>query len=172
MAASSCGEVSACWIRVPTENIKQKMQAGMYKNTGDCLRGIARAGRGYKGFYKGYVGMIQCVPSRRGQGGVLSESGIFVRVWKSDVTYHMTLACLRCDCASMMQHTCTAACRLLVGAILWHDSFLCARRRGVAAARHQGRHTLMARGSFGALPPCALYRSRTKSANLIDSHPN
>jgi len=58
MAASSCGEVAACWIRVPTENIKQKMQAGMYKNTGDCLRGIARAGRGYKGFYKGYVATV------------------------------------------------------------------------------------------------------------------
>jgi solute carrier family 25 S-adenosylmethionine transporter 26 len=57
MASSACGEVAACWIRVPTENIKQKMQAGMYEKTSDCLRAIAKTGRvGYSGFYRGYTG--------------------------------------------------------------------------------------------------------------------
>jgi solute carrier family 25 S-adenosylmethionine transporter 26 len=59
MASSACGEVAACWIRVPTENIKQKMQAGMYERTSDCLRAIASTGRrSYTGFYKGYSGML------------------------------------------------------------------------------------------------------------------
>lgn len=52
MTASSCGEVAACLVRVPTENVKQKMQAGQYKTTMDCIRGVAREGPG--GFYRGY----------------------------------------------------------------------------------------------------------------------
>ena len=58
MASSACGEVAACWIRVPTENIKQKMQAGLYNNTTDCLRAIARSGSWGSGFYKGYTATV------------------------------------------------------------------------------------------------------------------
>ena len=62
MASSACGEVAACWVRVPTENIKQKMQAGIYSSTGECLRGIARMPCGrkysYHGFYKGYAATV------------------------------------------------------------------------------------------------------------------
>jgi solute carrier family 25 S-adenosylmethionine transporter 26 len=57
MASSAVGEVAACWIRVPTENIKQKMQAGMYTNTSECLRGIYRQGR-VQGFYRGYSATV------------------------------------------------------------------------------------------------------------------
>jgi solute carrier family 25 (mitochondrial S-adenosylmethionine transporter), member 26 len=58
MASSACGEVTACWIRVPTENIKQKMQVGQYNNTTDCLNAIARSGRAGSGFYKGYTATV------------------------------------------------------------------------------------------------------------------
>ncbi len=58
MASSAFGEVAACWIRVPTENIKQKMQAGMYNNTTECFRAIARSGRRGSGFYKGYTATV------------------------------------------------------------------------------------------------------------------
>jgi solute carrier family 25 S-adenosylmethionine transporter 26 len=52
MTASSCGEVAACLVRVPTENIKQKMQAGQYNTTMECIRGVAKDGPA--GFYRGY----------------------------------------------------------------------------------------------------------------------
>ena len=57
MVSSACGEVAACWIRVPTENIKQKMQAGLFRNTGQCLRNIAQKGV-IGGFYKGYCATV------------------------------------------------------------------------------------------------------------------
>lgn len=53
MLAGACGEVMACLIRVPTENVKQKMQAGLYSKTMDCVRGIV-AQQGAGGFYMGY----------------------------------------------------------------------------------------------------------------------
>jgi solute carrier family 25 S-adenosylmethionine transporter 26 len=57
MAASSCGEVAACWIRVPTENVKQKMQAGVYPTTRQALSGIIGS-KGWRGFYVGYTSTI------------------------------------------------------------------------------------------------------------------
>jgi len=54
MVASSMGEIAACLVRVPTENVKQKMQAGLYKATGDCVRGILKE-QGVGGFYVGYM---------------------------------------------------------------------------------------------------------------------
>ncbi|EKX33427.1 hypothetical protein GUITHDRAFT_120376 [Guillardia theta CCMP2712] len=53
MMASSAGEVAACLVRVPTENVKQKMQAGMYKSTMDAIRGI-NSTQGFSGYYVGY----------------------------------------------------------------------------------------------------------------------
>lgn len=52
-AAASIGEVSACLLRVPTENVKQKLQANVYKTTGECLRGIIGSS-GPRGFFAGY----------------------------------------------------------------------------------------------------------------------
>jgi len=51
--AASFGEIAACLFRVPTENVKQKMQAGLFKTTGDTVRGILKAG-GPSGFFAGY----------------------------------------------------------------------------------------------------------------------
>mmetsp|Transcript_1006 Transcript_1006/g.1492 ORF Transcript_1006/g.1492 Transcript_1006/m.1492 type:complete len:267 (+) Transcript_1006:323-1123(+) len=53
MAAASLGEMAACLIRVPVENIKQKRQAGLYPDNGSAVRGIVGK-QGYAGFYTGY----------------------------------------------------------------------------------------------------------------------
>lgn len=54
MVASSAGEVAACLVRVPTENVKQKMQAGLFKTTGETVQSILKA-QGFRGFYVGYL---------------------------------------------------------------------------------------------------------------------
>lgn len=51
-ASSSVGEAMACLVRVPTENVKQKMQAGVHSRTSDCLRAIMADGPA--GFYRGF----------------------------------------------------------------------------------------------------------------------
>lgn len=41
---SAClGETVACLIRVPTENVKQKVQAGMYRSSWECFRALIAA---------------------------------------------------------------------------------------------------------------------------------
>lgn len=40
MAAAAVGETVACVVRVPTENVKQKMQVGVYKTVKSGVRGI------------------------------------------------------------------------------------------------------------------------------------
>ena len=52
MVASSVGEVVACLARVPTENVKQKQQAGVYPNLKSAVNGIMEL-RGIRGFYVG-----------------------------------------------------------------------------------------------------------------------
>ena len=54
MIAASFGETIACLIRVPTENVKQKMQAGLYKTTSETLTAIRSAPGGWTNFYTGY----------------------------------------------------------------------------------------------------------------------
>jgi solute carrier family 25 (mitochondrial S-adenosylmethionine transporter), member 26 len=54
MAAAAVGETMACLVRVPTENVKQKMQAGVYKTTSATLRGISSMQGGWTNFYTGY----------------------------------------------------------------------------------------------------------------------
>lgn len=53
MLAGVCGECVACLVRVPTENVKQKVQVGMYSQGMRCARGIL-ATAGWAGFYTGY----------------------------------------------------------------------------------------------------------------------
>ena len=52
MVAGSVGEIAACLVRVPTENVKQKLQAGVYPRMTECVRGIL-AEAGASGFYVG-----------------------------------------------------------------------------------------------------------------------
>jgi len=54
VVAASAGEVMACLVRVPTENVKQKMQVGAYPSMTKCVRGIM-AEAGAMGFFTGYL---------------------------------------------------------------------------------------------------------------------
>lgn len=51
--AASLGEVVACLIRVPIENVKQKMQAGQFATMKEALTGIRKLD-GSGGFFKGF----------------------------------------------------------------------------------------------------------------------
>jgi len=52
--ASACGEVVACLIRVPTDNVKQNMQVGKYSTLTEAVGSQYRAG-GVGAFYTGYA---------------------------------------------------------------------------------------------------------------------
>ncbi|KAI8820861.1 mitochondrial carrier domain-containing protein [Fimicolochytrium jonesii] len=54
MLAASGGEVAACFVRVPTEVIKQRMQTGQYQSVVQAVRSIL-AVDGLGGFYRGYA---------------------------------------------------------------------------------------------------------------------
>jgi len=54
LIAASAGETMACLVRVPTENVKQKMQVGAYDSMMKTARGIIQEG-GFAGFYRGYL---------------------------------------------------------------------------------------------------------------------
>ena len=56
MFAASVGEVNACLIRVPVENVKQRRQAESvkYNSSITVMRNIFKL-EGVKGFYRGYV---------------------------------------------------------------------------------------------------------------------
>jgi len=51
--ASSCGEVAACLVRVPTAIVTQNMQVGRYATFTDAVASTFRTG-GISGFYQGY----------------------------------------------------------------------------------------------------------------------
>eukprot|EP00128_Syssomonas_multiformis_P001752 Colp12_sorted_trinity150504_noHs@21918 len=57
MLAASCGEIASCTIRVPTEVIKQRMQAGVFSTTLETIKGTYSEG-GIRGFYRGYFTTI------------------------------------------------------------------------------------------------------------------
>jgi len=51
--ASSCGEVAACLVRVPTAVVTQNMQVGRYGSLTEAVSSILR-NDGVSGFYRGY----------------------------------------------------------------------------------------------------------------------
>lgn len=53
LVASCAGEVAACMVRVPTDNIKQKQQAGIATSYRETARLIVSA-QGMRGFYSGW----------------------------------------------------------------------------------------------------------------------
>ncbi|KAJ3216500.1 hypothetical protein HDU67_009367 [Dinochytrium kinnereticum] len=53
MASASAGEVAACFIRVPTEVVKQRMQAGQFRTFSVAVSSIVRQD-GFLGLYRGY----------------------------------------------------------------------------------------------------------------------
>lgn len=47
----------ACLVRVPTENVKQNLQAGRYKTNAEAVQTILKA-EGLGGFYKGFLSTV------------------------------------------------------------------------------------------------------------------
>lgn len=66
MLAASVGETAACLIRVPTEVIKSRMQAGVYKEVG-LVGSVGRvlAREGVRGMWKGFGTTVAREVSRR-----------------------------------------------------------------------------------------------------------
>ena len=56
-SAAAVAEMVACLVRVPTDNIKQKRQAGLFHTTQAAVSHIANS-RGLRGFYVGYLSTI------------------------------------------------------------------------------------------------------------------
>lgn len=52
--AASVGEIVACLVRVPTDNIKQKLQVGQYNNIKHTVNNIYNT-HGLTGYYRGYL---------------------------------------------------------------------------------------------------------------------
>ncbi|KAJ1918485.1 S-adenosylmethionine transporter [Mycoemilia scoparia] len=57
MVAASCGEVGACLVRVPTEVVKQRLQAKHYNSLYLALTNIYKT-EGLMGFYRGYLSTV------------------------------------------------------------------------------------------------------------------
>ncbi|KAJ2696522.1 S-adenosylmethionine transporter [Coemansia spiralis] len=57
MLAASAGEVAACLVRVPTEVVKQRLQAGHHRSLGSAIRGT-HAAEGLRGFYRGFLTQV------------------------------------------------------------------------------------------------------------------
>lgn len=55
--AAAIGETVACLVRVPTDNIKQKLQARMFNTTSEAFQSIMQSS-GVRGFYTGYFTTI------------------------------------------------------------------------------------------------------------------
>eukprot|EP01064_Diplonema_japonicum_P028250 TRINITY_DN428_c1_g1_i11.p1 TRINITY_DN428_c1_g1~~TRINITY_DN428_c1_g1_i11.p1 ORF type:complete len:274 (+),score=34.97 TRINITY_DN428_c1_g1_i11:495-1316(+) len=53
MGAACMGEIAACVVRVPTETIKQRLQAGLYKSMGTAMVDVLKK-EGPRGLYTGY----------------------------------------------------------------------------------------------------------------------
>ncbi|KAJ1427071.1 mitochondrial substrate carrier [Ochromonadaceae sp. CCMP2298] len=54
MMAAACGETAACLVRVPTEVVKQRMQAGLSSSALGTVRGILAREGGVLGLYQGF----------------------------------------------------------------------------------------------------------------------
>ena len=56
LTAASLAEVVACLVRVPTENLKQNLQANRYQTLSSAFQGLSA--RGWTAFYKGYMSTV------------------------------------------------------------------------------------------------------------------
>ncbi|KAF8936665.1 hypothetical protein BGZ58_003885, partial [Dissophora ornata] len=57
MASASGGEIAACFVRVPTEVIKQRMQTKQFTTTTAALKSVIK-NDGVLGFYRGYFSTV------------------------------------------------------------------------------------------------------------------
>ncbi|KAG0259988.1 hypothetical protein BG011_002208 [Mortierella polycephala] len=57
MMSASGGEIAACFVRVPTEVIKQRMQTKQFLTTSSALKSVVQ-NEGVLGFYRGYFSTV------------------------------------------------------------------------------------------------------------------
>ncbi|KAI8066337.1 mitochondrial carrier domain-containing protein [Gongronella butleri] len=57
MAAASCGEVTACSVRVPTEVVKQRLQTKQYTSVSSAVSSVVRT-EGILGLYRGFLSTV------------------------------------------------------------------------------------------------------------------
>ncbi|KAG0232793.1 hypothetical protein BGW41_001727 [Actinomortierella wolfii] len=57
MMSASGGEIAACFVRVPTEVIKQRMQTKQFATTSGAVRAVIQ-NEGFRGFYRGYFSTV------------------------------------------------------------------------------------------------------------------
>eukprot|EP00924_Labyrinthula_sp_SR-Ha-C_P013027 maker-scaffold_12-snap-gene-7.51-mRNA-1 protein AED:0.01 eAED:0.01 QI:29/1/1/1/1/1/2/1238/269 len=82
--SSALGEMSACLIRVPTENVKQKAQAGLHKSTKSSFLSILKD-QGIRGFYTGYfITVFREIPFSMIQFPIWEGLKSFIRRRNSD----------------------------------------------------------------------------------------
>ncbi|KXS95467.1 hypothetical protein AC578_6869 [Pseudocercospora eumusae] len=56
--AATLGEIAACAVRVPTEVVKLRAQAGQFASSGEALRWILQSGGGGRELYRGWGIMV------------------------------------------------------------------------------------------------------------------
>ena len=84
MFAASCGEVMACLVRVPTEVLKQRMQAGMYNSFRSALTSVLSTD-GFMGLYRGYgITIFREVPFSLLQFPIYEKLKSRIRVSRKD----------------------------------------------------------------------------------------
>ena len=82
MAAASIGETGACLIRVPTENVKQNLQAGRYQTQGEAVRTIMGK-EGVMGFYKGFLSTVfREVRNEGGRKGAINRNAVSLFIYR------------------------------------------------------------------------------------------
>ncbi|KAI8336308.1 mitochondrial carrier domain-containing protein [Chlamydoabsidia padenii] len=57
MVAASCGEVTACSVRVPTEVVKQRMQTKQFNTASSAVSNVIRT-EGILGLYRGFLSTV------------------------------------------------------------------------------------------------------------------
>ncbi|KAI8330985.1 mitochondrial carrier domain-containing protein [Chlamydoabsidia padenii] len=57
MVAASCGEVTACSVRVPTEVVKQRMQTKQFNSASSAVSNVIRT-EGILGLYRGFLSTV------------------------------------------------------------------------------------------------------------------
>ena len=95
MFSASCGEVMACLVRVPTEVVKQRIQAGMHGNVRSVLSDIFRKD-GPMGLYKGFnITIFREVPFSLLQFPMYEKLKSLIRLHRADedVPAVMAAAC-------------------------------------------------------------------------------
>jgi solute carrier family 25 S-adenosylmethionine transporter 26 len=85
----------ACSVRVPTEVLKQRLQAGMDTSLPHLVRQIYNEDKqGFKGFYKGFgITILREVPFSLIQFPIYEKFKVFIFFFGIDIVYHISSSC-------------------------------------------------------------------------------